>query len=137
LLNKDNWLNIKNYSNRNKEIKLEKYWLDLEIKIVSYQLMRNNLTDLLKSKDLKRKRNNRKNGKRDKKLELIYFIKYLMTEREKLDSIKRLKNSNLDKNNLIKFKFKKESVNTSLNNKLVVKRNMRDPNYSKENCCNR
>ncbi len=137
MLNKDNWLNIKNYSNRNKEIKLEKYWLDLEIKIVSYQLMRNNLTDLLKSKDLKRKRNNRKNGKRDKKLELIYFIKYLMTEREKLDSIKRLKNSNLDKNNLIKFKFKKESVNTSLNNKLVVKRNMRDPNYSKENCCNR
>ena len=137
MLNKDNWLNIKNYSNRNKEIKLEKYWLDLEIKIVSYQLMRNNLTDLLKSKDLKRKRNNRKSGKRDKKLELIYFIKYLMTEREKLDSIKRLKNSNLDKNNLIKFKFKKESVNTSLNNKLVVKRNMRDPNYSKENCCNR
>ena len=137
MLNKDNWLNIKNYSNRNKEIKLEKYWLDLEIKIVSYQLMRNNLTDLLKSKDLKRKRNNRKSGKRDKKLELIYFIKYLRTEREMLDSIKRLKNSNLDKNNLIKFKFKKESVNTSLNNKLVVKRNMRDPNYSKENCCNR
>lgn len=99
--------------------------------------MRNSLTDLSKSKDLKRKGNNRKNGKRDKKLELIYFIKYSMTEKEKLDNIKRLKNSNLDKNSLTKFKFRKESTNTSLNNKLVVKRNTRDRNYSKENCCNR
>jgi len=91
----------------------------------------------LKSKDLKSKRNNKKIGKKDKKLELIFFIKYLMIDKRKLKNIKRLNNKSLDRNSLIKLKFKRESNNMKLNNKLVEMHNMKDPNFNKENYFNR
>ncbi len=91
----------------------------------------------MKSKDLKSKRNNKKIGKKDKKLELIFFIKYLMIDKRKLKNIKRLNNKSLDRNSLIKLKFKRESNNMKLNNKLVEMHNMKDPNFNKENYFNR
>ena len=91
----------------------------------------------MKSKDLKSKRNNKKIGKKDKKLELIFFIKYLMIDKRKLKNIKRLNNKSLDRNSLIKLKFKRESNNMKLNNKLVDMHNMKDPNFNKENYFNR
>ncbi len=91
----------------------------------------------MKSKDSKNKRNNKKIGKKDKKLELIFFIKCLMIDKRKLKNIKKPNNKSLDRNSLIKFKFKRESNNMKLNNKLVEMRNMKDQNFNKENYFNK
>lgn len=70
--------------------------------------MKDNSIGLFKSKDKRRKRNNKKNGRKDKKLELTYFIKSMTIDKERLDNIKKPNKKNLDKSNKTKPKLKEE-----------------------------
>ena len=73
--------------------------------------MKNNLTDSLKFKDSKKKKNNNKNGKEDKRPRSIFYIKFMMTDRKKSTNIKSQNKKNFVKNKKIEKKFKKELKN--------------------------
>ena len=128
---------MKNYSNKNKDNKQKKYQLVLEIKISNQLFMKDNLIDLSKIKDRKDKKNSNKIGKKDKKQELIFFIKSLMTDKRKLKNIKKLNKNNLDKNNKTDYKLKEESNNMKLNKIIEEKHNLKNQKYNKVNYFNK
>jgi len=61
---------------------------------MKWQHIKENLIDLLSNKESKNKLNSKNNGKNVKRLELIYFIKFLTTDKERSMSIKDQNNKN-------------------------------------------
>ena len=83
--------------------------------------MKENLIGWLRMKESRNKRNNNKNGKKEKKQDWTCCIKFMMTEREKLETIKRPSKSNWEKSNRINWKLSAELKSMKLCNKLVVR----------------
>ena len=74
--------------------------------------MKENLTDSSKSKESKRKRNNKKTGKRKKRLESICSTRSTTIEKEKLNSTGQKERSNSKSDNKIEQKLKEELEST-------------------------
>lgn len=131
LLRKDNWQSIKNYSSKRKDNKPKESWQVSETRELKWLPMKKNLTDWLKLKESKKKRNSKKTGKRKKRPDLTYFTKFTMTEKEKWENTKRQRKSNWERDNRTRLKWKEESENTRLSSKPVIRPNTRDQSMSK------
>ncbi len=134
---RDNLLSMKNYSRTKKDKKPEKFWQALKIKTARWLLMNESLIDWFKSKELRKKRNNRTTGKRNKRPELTCFIKSTMIGNEKLETITRLKKRSFGKKNKTNKKSKKESNNMKLSKKLVGKDNTKNQNNNNKSFSNK
>lgn len=95
--------------------------------------MKGNLIDWLKSKGSRRKRNNKKIGKRERRLDWTCYTKFMMTEKEKSETIKKLSKKNWEKSNKIRCKLREEWENMKLCNKLVAKQSINDPSKTSAN----
>lgn len=97
--------------------------------------MKENLTGSLKSRESKRKRNNRKIGRKRKRLESTFFIKSTMIEKERSDNTKRPRSKSFERNNKTSLRSKRESNNMKPSNKLVAKLITNAQRKSKISCC--
>lgn len=127
LARNENLLSTRNYWRRNNDKNQRELWQVSRIKILNLQLIKESLTGSYRLKELKKRRNNKKNGKKDRKPESTYSIKFMTIDNVRLKSTRRPRNKSFVKRNKINLKFKKESSNMSLNKKLVAKENMKDP----------
>lgn len=134
---KENLLNMKSYLRRKIDKKPGECLQVLRIRTVSLQHMKENLTDLFKLREWRRRENSRRTGKSERKPESISFTKYSMTDNAKLKSTREQNRKSLSKGSKIRKKWRGESVNMSPSRKPVIRENTKDRNSNSRNCCKR
>ena len=114
---KDSLQSIKSSWKKKKESKPKRPWQESKAKIKNLLLIKRNLIVSLKMRESKSKKNNKKTGRKDRKPESIFFIKFSMIEREKLDNISPKNKKNYAFESKIELKWRGELASMNCNNK--------------------